>query len=99
MSCRRNAESAAMVPASQIFEKERFMKRLIAVTAFTLMCGPALAQDKGPAPQSGMDKPGMTDGAKQNGAMDTTGMNTTKGNLKREKDGSPAPAKRDDLRK
>jgi hypothetical protein len=46
-----------------------------------------------------MEKPGMTDGAKRNGAMDTTGMNTTKGNVKREKDGAPAPAKKDDARK
>jgi hypothetical protein len=88
-----------MVPTSQIFEKERFMKRLIAVTAFALMWGSALAQDKGPAPQSGMDKPGMTDGAKQNGSMDTTGMNTTKGNIKRESDGAPAAAKKNDMRK
>ena len=41
----------------------------------------------------------MTDGAKRNSAMDTTGMNTTKGNVKRDKDGAPAPAKRDDARK
>jgi hypothetical protein len=75
------------------------MKGLIAVTAYTLMCGSALAQDKGPAPQSGMEKPGMTDGAKQNGAMDTTGMNTTKGNRKRESDGSSAPGKPNDMRK
>jgi hypothetical protein len=99
MSWRRNAEGAAMVPTSQIFEKEKFMKRLIAVTAFTLMCGAALAQDKGPAPQSGMDKPGMTDGAKQNGSMETTGMSTTKGNMKREKDGAPAAEKKNDMRK
>jgi uncharacterized protein YdeI (BOF family) len=88
-----------MVPASQIFEGERFMKKLIAVTAFTLVCGSALAQDKGPAPQSGMEKPGMTDGAKQNGAMNTTGMSTAKGNLKREKDGAPAPGKKNYMQK
>ena len=41
----------------------------------------------------------MTDGAKRNGAMDTTGMNTTKGNVKRDKDGAPAPAKKDDARR
>jgi hypothetical protein len=69
------------------------------VAAFALMCGPAFAQNGGPAPQSGMDRPGMTTGAKQNGAMDATGMNTTKGNVKRETDGAPAPAKKDDARK
>ena len=75
------------------------MKRLIAVTVFAAMYSPALAQDAGPAPQAGMEKPGVTDGAKQNGAMDTTGMSTTKGNLKREKDGAPAPAKKEGPRK
>lgn len=78
---------------------KRFMKRLMAVIAFSLMCGSALAQDKGPAPQSGMDKPGMTEGAKQNGSMDTTGMSSAKGNIKRENDGAPAPAKKTDTRK
>jgi hypothetical protein len=75
------------------------MKRLIAVTAFTVMCGTAFAQNTGPAPQSGMEKPGMTDGAKENGSMDTTGMSGTKGNIKREKDGAPAAGKKDDVRK
>jgi hypothetical protein len=46
-----------------------------------------------------MEKRGMTDGAKQNGAMDTTGMNTAKGNLKREKDGAPAAGKKNDMQK
>jgi len=41
-----------------------------------------------------MDKPGVTNGAKQNGAMATTGMSPTKGNMKREKDG--APSKKED---
>jgi hypothetical protein len=75
------------------------MKKVVAALAVVFMCGSASAQDAGPAPQSGMEKPGMTDGAKRNGAMDTTGMNTTKGNVKRDKDGAPAPAKRDDARK
>jgi hypothetical protein len=73
--------------------KERRMKKLIIVTALTLLCGPAFAQNTGPAPQTGMEKPGMTKGAKENGAMDTTGMSPTKGNIKG-KDG--APAKKDD---
>src|SRR5437879_5633596 len=59
---------------SRIFEEERPMKRLIAVAAFSLMCGSAFAQNNGPAPQTGMEKPGMTNGAKEDGSMDTTGM-------------------------
>jgi hypothetical protein len=46
------------------------MKKLIAVTAFTLMCGSAFAQNTG-APanaQSDMNKPGMNN-------MDKPGMN------------------------
>jgi hypothetical protein len=75
------------------------MKTLVAAAVFSLMCGSASAQNTGPAPQTGMEKPGMTDGAKQDGSMDTTGMSATKGNIKREKDGAPAPAKKDDIRK
>ena len=75
------------------------MKKIVATTAIVFMCGSASAQNAGPAPQSGMEKPGMTDGAKGSGAMNTTGMNTTKGNVKREKDSAPAPAKKDDTRK
>ncbi len=55
------------------------MKKLIAAAALTLVFGSAVAQDKGPAPQTGMEQPGKTKGAKENGAMDTkgtTGMNT-----------------------
>jgi hypothetical protein len=33
------------------------MKRLIAVAAFSVICGPAFAQNTGPVPQSGMEKP------------------------------------------
>jgi hypothetical protein len=75
------------------------MKQLIVATALTFFCGSALAQNTGPAPQTGMEKPGMTNGAKENGAMDTTGMSTTKGKIKRDKDGAPAPARRDDRKK
>ena len=67
------------------------MKKLIAVTAFALKCGAASAQNTGPAPQTGMEKPGTTNGAKPDGSMDTTGTSTAKGNIKREKDGAPAP--------
>jgi len=84
----------------QTFEEERSsVKNLIAVAVFSLMCGSAFAQNTGPASQSGMEKPGMTNGAKENGAMDTTGMSSTKGNIKRDKDGAPAPGKKDDARK
>ena len=67
------------------------MKNFITVTALTLLCGSAFAQNTGPAPQTGMEKPGTTNGAKPNGSMDTTGMSTAKGNIKRDKDGAPAP--------
>ena len=67
------------------------MKKFITVTAFALMCGTASAQNTGPAPQTGMEKPGTTNGAKPDGSIDTTGMSATKGNIKRDKDGAPAP--------
>jgi hypothetical protein len=67
------------------------MKKLVIVTALTLLCGSAFAQNTGPAPQTGMEKPGTTNGAKPDGSMDTTGMSATKGNIKRGKDGAPAP--------
>jgi len=65
------------------------MRTLIILGTFAVLCGSASAQNTGPAPQTGMEKPGMTNGAKENGAMDTTGMGTTKGNIKRDKDGAP----------
>lgn len=67
------------------------MKKLISIVALMFLCGPAFAQNTGPTPQAGMDKPGMTNGAKESGAMDTTGMSPAKGNIKRDKDGAPAP--------
>jgi hypothetical protein len=73
--------------------------KLIAVTAFALVCGAAFAQNTGPAPQTGMEKPGTTNGAKPDGSMDTTGMSSTKGNIKRDNDGAPNPAKRDEMKK
>jgi len=72
------------------------MKKLIIATALTILCGSAFAQNTGPTPQTGMEKPGTTNGAKENGAMDTTGMSATKGNIKRDKDAAPAPNKRDE---
>ena len=67
------------------------MKTLVAAAVFSLMCGSASAQNTGPAPQTGMEKPGTTNGAKPDSSMDTTGMSATKGNIKRDKDGAPAP--------
>ena len=67
------------------------MKIFVTATALTLLCGWAFAQNTGPAPQTGMEKPGMTNGAKPDGSMDTTGMSTAKGNIKRDRDGAPAP--------
>jgi hypothetical protein len=98
MSCQPNVECAAAVPTLTIFEGQKPMKWLNAIAAFILMCmcGSAFAQNTGPAPQTGMEKPGMTNGAKQDGSMDTTGMSSTKGNIKREKDGAPAAGKKDD---
>jgi hypothetical protein len=70
------------------------MKKLVVVAAVVVISGAAFAQNTGPAPQTGMEQPGMINGAKPNGAMDTSGMSPTKGNMKREKDG--APGKKDD---
>ncbi|KRR08376.1 hypothetical protein CQ12_20400 [Bradyrhizobium jicamae] len=67
------------------------MKKLITVASLMLLCGSAVAQNTGPAPQTGMEKPGTTSGAKPDGSMDTTGMSANKGNIKRDKDGAPAP--------
>jgi len=43
------------------------MKKLVTVTAVTLLCGSAFAQNTGPAPQTGMERPGTTSGAKPDG--------------------------------
>jgi hypothetical protein len=75
------------------------LKSLIAVTAIAVMGGAALAQNAGPLPQSGMEKPGMTNGSRENGTMDTTGMSAAKGNMKRDKDGAPAVGKKDEMKK
>ncbi len=75
------------------------MKTLFVVGAFSLICSLAFAQNSGPAPQSGMEKPGMINGARKDGSMDTSGMSAAKGNIKRDKDGAPAVGTRDDVRK
>ena len=55
------------------------MKKL--VVCFLLLFAPAFAQNSGPLPQTGLDHPEVTKGAKESGAMDirkgkgTTGMN------------------------
>jgi hypothetical protein len=67
------------------------MKKFFTLVASTLLCGSAFAQNTGPAPQTGMEKPGMSNGAKPDGSMDTTGMSAAKGNIKRDKDGAPGP--------
>jgi hypothetical protein len=74
------------------------MKTLFAVGFLFLIFSSAFAQNSGPAPQSGMEKPGMTNGARKDGSMDTTGMSATKGNIKRDKD-APAVRTQDDVRK
>ena len=89
------------------------MKKLIAVTALTLMCGSAFAQNTG-APanaQSDMNKPGMNNmekgsmksGTMNNGTMNnTTGMaNDNKGKPDKEmsKDGAPSAGSKDMMKK
>jgi hypothetical protein len=82
------------------------MKKLTAVTAFTLMCGTAFAQNTGApaAAQNDMNKPGMNNmdkGSMDKGSMNnTTGMSNdsmSKNNPKKEmsKDGSPAAGSKD----
>ncbi|MCC8944643.1 hypothetical protein H8A97_05845 [Bradyrhizobium sp. Arg62] len=75
------------------------MCKLIAVTVFTLICGGAFAQDIGPAPQSGMERPENTNGATQSGAMDTTGMDVKRANKSEMKSTAKGAAKRDDAKK
>ena len=86
------------------------MKKLIAVTAFTLMFSSAFAQNTG-APanaQSDMNKPGMNNmekGSMNNGTMNnttTTGMaNDNKGKPDKEmsKDGAPSAGSKDMMKK
>ena len=56
------------------------MKALIAAIAFAAMSGSVIAQNTGPAPQAGMDRPENTNGATEKGTMDTTGMNANQAN-------------------
>jgi len=75
------------------------MKTFFTAAAFSLISSLACAQNNGPAPQSGMEKPGMTNGAREDGSMDTTGMSVTKGNIRRDKDNAPAARTKDEVRK
>jgi hypothetical protein len=56
------------------------------VVIFLLLSAPAFAQDKGPLPQTGLDHPEVTKGAKENGAMDTRKGKTTTGMNKASKE-------------
>ncbi|MCK1735031.1 hypothetical protein IVA79_13890 [Bradyrhizobium sp. 138] len=56
------------------------MKALIAAVAFAALSGPVIAQNTGPAPQTGMERPENTNGATERGTMDTTGMNANRAN-------------------
>ena len=64
------------------------MKALVAAIAFAAMSGPVVAQNTGPAPQTGMERPENTNGATERGAMDTTGMNPNRVNPPETKDTS-----------
>lgn len=84
------------------------MKKIIAITAFTLMCGSAFAQNTG-APansQNDMNKPGMTNnmekGSMNQGMSGTSGMSSdNKGKPDKEmsKDGSSAAGSKDNMTK
>ncbi|WKA31853.1 hypothetical protein [Bradyrhizobium roseum] len=72
------------------------MKKLVAVAAFTLMCGSAFAQNTGApaAAQNDMNKPGMNtmDKGSMSGTSGMSNNSTSKNDPKKEmsKDGSPA---------
>jgi hypothetical protein len=84
------------------------MNKLIAVTALTLMCGSAFAQNTG-APanqQTDMNKPSMNNmekgSMKKEGMSGTSGMssdNKGKPNKEMSKDGSPAAGSKDMMKK
>ncbi|MBR0901671.1 hypothetical protein [Bradyrhizobium liaoningense] len=75
------------------------MKALIAAIAFAAMTGPVIAQNTGPAPQSGMEKPENTNGATEKGTMDTTGMNAHRANRPGMKDMSKGENRSDGKKK
>ncbi|WP_156952227.1 hypothetical protein [Bradyrhizobium sp. WSM1743] len=75
------------------------MKALTAAIAFAAMIGSVTAQNTGPAPQSGMERPENTNGATEKGAMDTTGMNVNRANRPGMKDTSKGENRTDDKKK
>ena len=75
------------------------MKALIAAVAFAATTGSAVAQNTGPAPQSGMERPENTNGATEKGAMDTTGMNANRANRPGMKDISKGENRTDGKKK
>ncbi|WP_130220504.1 hypothetical protein [Bradyrhizobium genosp. SA-3] len=75
------------------------MKALIAAIAFAAMTGSVIAQNTGPAPQSGMERPENTNGANEKGAMDTTGMNANQANRPGTKDMSKGENRTDGKKK
>lgn len=62
------------------------MKALIAAIAIAAMSGSVIAQNTGPAPQTGMERPENTNGATEKGTMDSTGMNANRVNEPETKD-------------
>ena len=68
------------------------MKTFVTAVALALVCGSAFCAEtpalrRKPAWRS----PERQARAKPDGSIDTTGMSATKGNIKRERDGAPAP--------
>lgn len=74
------------------------MKALIATIAFAAMSGPVIAQNTGPAPQSGMERPENTNGATEKGTMDTTGMDAKRAEQPGMKDASKAETSKEENR-
>jgi hypothetical protein len=67
------------------------MAKLVAAFLLSalLLSAPASAQNSGPLPQTGLDHPEVTKGAKESGAMDTRGKGTTGVNKRsKSKDGT-----------
>ncbi|QOZ77490.1 hypothetical protein XH83_19775 [Bradyrhizobium sp. CCBAU 53351] len=68
------------MPMKALIAAVAFAAMSFATTSFAGMSGPVMAQNKGPAPQTGMDRPENTNGATEKGTMDTTGMNANRAN-------------------
>lgn len=71
------------------------MNKLVVAVTLALISGPAFAQDTGPAPQSGMERPENTHGATPKGSMDTTGMDVKRANESEMKGTAKGAAKKD----